>query len=313
LWNPQVGYFTKSKEDIHVAPNKYRRFVISNLLKDNLSNAKWVIDLAAGRGADLHRYQEIGVENILCIDIDSSAIAELIRRKFEYTAAKKRVTKVVAGYDAIHGLEFDKIIEKTDVRSLTVYTLIADLKEPHSKLFQKVYEFAINQDMIDGIVCNFALHYLCDTIEHIRNILQFVALMLKTGGVFIFTVMNGRKVFDLLKDYKTGGIWKSEQDNVTKYAICKKYTGDKLSASGQQISVLMPFSNEMYDEPLANIDTIIDEAKKLGFVFELNESFASFSDKFAKTNKTLFDRLTPDDKKYIDLYSYVTLRLVKKK
>src|SRR5438477_9191077 len=68
LWNPNFGYFTKSKSDIYNASNKYKRFVISLLIKNNLSHANWVIDEAAGRGADLHRYQEVNVNNVLFID-----------------------------------------------------------------------------------------------------------------------------------------------------------------------------------------------------------------------------------------------------
>ena len=82
--------------------------------------------------------------------------------------------------------------------------------------------------------------------------------------------------------------------------------------AGQMISVLMPFSDKHYDEPLCNVDVVISEATKLGFAFELNESFSSYFDKFTSADKLLSEQLTADDRKYIDLYHFVTLRLVKK-
>jgi hypothetical protein len=330
LWQPSGSYFTKQASDIYSASNKFKRYVISTLLKDNLSMAKWVIDEAAGRGGDLHRYQEIGVENALFIDVDPTAIAELVRRKFAFSAVKKRhvrkwftderkkqggvdrpqETRVVTQYDRIHDTEYEKLIVK-DVKSLTVHTLVADLKSPAKDLIASTFQFGLNTGLCDGIVCNFALHYMCDTIEHLRNLLIFNAKMLKVDGVFIFTVMDGKKVFDLLKNLSRGQQWESRENGVLKYAIKKDFAGDKLASSGQMISVLLPFSDEMYQEPLCNIDTVISEAHKLGFEVELNSSMNTYIDKFAKIDRALYDRLTAEDKEYIGLHSYVSLRKIR--
>ncbi|QYB17642.1 putative mRNA-capping enzyme [Pacmanvirus S19] len=328
LWKPSGSYFTKTAGDIYMASNKFKRFIISILLKDNLSGTKWVIDEAAGRGGDLHRYQEIGVENALFIDIDPTAIAELIRRKFAFFAVKKRhvrnwmqngkqggdldgkTTKVVTAYDRVHDIEYDKLIVK-DMKSLTVHTLVADLKAPASDLIAHTFQFGLNVGIVDGVVCNFALHYMCDTIEHIRNLLIFNAKMLKIGGLFIFTVMDGKAVFELLKPLSQGQQWEVRENEVIKYAIKKDYASDKLSQTGQMISVLLPFSDEMYQEPLCNVDTVISEASKLGFEVELNSSMGTMFDRFAKADRALSDRLTADDKEYISLHRYVSLRKIR--
>jgi hypothetical protein len=103
-----------------------------------------------------------------------------------------------------------------------------------------------------------------------------------------------------------------KQSGVIKYAMKKLYSGDKLSPFGQKISVLLPLADEMYEEPLANIDAIIKEAQKLGFEVELNASFNDKLPLFAKGAKHLYDALTPDDIKYIGLHQVVTLRLMRK-
>ncbi len=310
LWTPSDSYFTKMAADIYTAGNRFKRFVISLLLKDNLSGVRWVIDEAAGRGADLHRYQEIGVENALFMDIDPTAIVELIRRKYSFFQAKKRHVADWLGARESRQIEYDKLIVK-DVKSLTVHTLVADLKTPYRALMADTYQFGINPGLIDGIVCNFAFHYMCDTIENMRNLLIFNARMLKVGGVFIFTVMDGEAVFALLKGIERGKRWESKENGVIKYAIRKDYTGDKPSAVGQMISVMLPFSDKMYEEPLCNVKCVVSEATKLGFSVELNAPMTTHLERFRVADKSLHDKLTAGDREYIGLHRYVSLRLVK--
>lgn len=323
LWT-QSGYFTKTAPPMYTAPNRFKRYVISMLIKDNLSKSKWIIDEGAGRGGDLHRYQEVGVENALFIDIDSTAIAELIRRKFTYFASKRRHTKgwfdgkkkVRGGANNrstgtrnldVHNFEYVKLVTK-DTPTLTVHTLVKDLKSPPQELVVSTLQYGLGPGLVDGIVCNFAFHYMCDTIEHMRGLLMFNAEMLKRGGLFIFTVMDGAKVHELLRNKPVGASWDAFVDNVKKYSIRRDYAGDTLAAVGQTISVLLPFSDEMYPEPLCNIDVVINEAKKLGFELELRGSMSEYLSKFARIDKTLYGALSADDKKYIDLHSYVSLR-----
>ena len=314
LWDRSNSYFTKNADTIHEAPNRYKRFVISNMFKNNISNTKWIIDMAAGRGADMNRYKEIGVDNVLFIDIDPSAIAELISRKFSDWGSGTRVstresTKIQA-YSKRPGGNY-KVATIIGSKNLTVHTLVADLKTAYADLSAKTHQFGINAGMMDGIVCNFALHYMCDTIENLRNVLMFNAKMLKVGGLFMFTVMDGTAIFSLLSGLKFGQTWEVRQDGVIKYAIRRDYKDDNLSKTGQNISILLPFIDEMQSEPLCNVDTVINEATRLGFSVELNNNMVDMMDMFAGHNKGLFNRLTSDDKHYISLFKYVSMRKIK--
>lgn len=321
LWTPSTSYFTKTADDMYVASNKFKRFVISLLLKENISGSKWVIDAAAGRGADLHRYQEIGVENALFIDVDETAITELIRRKYSFMQAKKRHVrswigsddaqmKVVTHRNAVTDIEYDKLLVK-EGKSLTVHTLVADLKSPAEEMIAKTAPFGINTASVDGIVCNFAIHYLCDTAGHIANFLQFVSKMLKTGGIFIFTTMDGGKVFNELSTVQQGGTWEVTESDVIKYALRRDYDGKKFAQTGQMIAVKLPFSNEMYQEPLCNIEYVISVAKKYSLELEQYSPMDTYMERFKKADRGLYDRLTDGDRKYIALHSFVTLRKVK--
>jgi mRNA capping enzyme len=179
-------------------------------------------------------------------------------------------------------------------------------------MLANIYQYGVTADQVDGAVCNFALHYLCDTAAHVRNILAFNASILKVGGIYMFTVMDGRAIFDLLKTYKTGQQWEIREGGVVKYALKKLYSGQKIADVGQKISVLLPFSDEMYEEPLCNVKYIVDTAKVFGFRAEVNENMGSLLDKFGAADKRLADQLTDGDREYIALHRHVVLRLARK-
>lgn len=196
---------------------------------------------------------------------------------------------------------------------MIVHTLVADLKTSADELMANTFQYGISPGIVNGIVCNFAFHYMCDTLENMRNLLTFNARVLSVGGLFMFTVMDGATVFDLLKQYETGGQWEIRENDVIKYAIRKEYRGDKLSDCGQMISTLLPCSDKMYPEPLCNVKAVIREATGLGFRVELNSAMNAHLSEFAKVDKVLSATLTEGDKQYISLYRYVTLRKIREK
>ena len=67
----------------------------------------------------------------------------------------------------------------------------------------------------------------------------------------------------------------------------------------------------MVHRTLYNIEYVVTEAKKVGLAVEMNNSMIDYMDKFMKADRGLYDRLTDDDKRYIALHSYVTMRKVK--
>lgn len=304
LYNPGSGYFASNATGIHSAPNKYKRWVISTVFKNNLYGAKRVIDLAAGRGADLNRYNEIKVGHVLFIDIDPLAISELISRKFTMHKPHSRARKQGGG-----DFNLDNVIRK-DVRGMTIHTLVADLKTPEADLVAKTYQYGFNVGTVDGMVCNFALHYMCDTLENLRNLLIFISRMLKRGGLFYASVMNGKAIFELLKGLKYGETWLRSEDNVPKYEIKKMYREDKLAKTGQMIHIRLPFTEELVPEPLCNIENLISEAAKVGLQVEINDSMGSYMTKFSKLDNNIYGQLTDDDCKYIELFTSISFRRV---
>jgi len=298
LWRPHAGYFTKTASDIYKNPNAYKRFVISALMKNHMSRVKRAIDLASGRGGDLHRYHEVGVQSVLFVDRDSNAIAELIQRKFDLVDSHRKQSKI----------EFNQRRVGGEYMSTKIHTSVADLTTDYRALAGRFEGFNYHHGGVDAVVCNFAMHYLCDTVDHLRNVIKLANVMLRVGGVFMFTVMDGRRVFDALRDVPKGSSWTLKEGGVVKYEIRRDYAQDRIANVGQMIAVRLPLADELYTEPLCNLEYVNSELKKHGFMAEIDESFTQMLSVFAKVRPDMYERLSPEDLAYIDLHQYVVVR-----
>lgn len=312
LWTPPASYFTRESTDVYHAANRFKRLVIMDVFKKYLVRGSKIIDLAGGRGADLNRYESLGIAHALFIDIDASAIAELIRRKF--TLLTKRGGDDTDAKSLRGPYDFNKRFTKSN--RTTIHTLVADLASPYEDLIVSTYQYGYNEKTVTTFVCNFAIHYLCGSEQTIANLFKFIAAMSMPGATFIFTTMDGSRVFDILKDVSTDEIWSSAEplnDGDTaqigpkKYAIRKKYTGAKLATFGQTIEVYLSFADKFVAEPLCNVSAVIAVAKKLGFALELSESMAEW---FSGSTR---NELSAVDKEYIGLHQIVVLKYMGKK
>jgi SAM-dependent methyltransferase len=296
LWELNAGYFRTIKDDSYQAFTAFHSYIKSRLTKQYFENKAWVADLASGRGADLNRYQNVGVRNTIFIDSDRVALTELIQRKYS----------LIEDGRSRRGIHHTR-----DTPAMVIHVLVGDLSSPADQLKKEIEVFNAPKNKVDGIAMHFAIHYLCDTVPHIRNLLTLVKDILNPGGVFVFTTMHGERVFDKLKNYSNNETWKLDENNTLKFAIRKKYSGEKLSEASQMVSVKLPFSNgEFYDEPLANIATITSHAEDLGFKVEANETFESMLKDFERNNRAMYQRLSDVDKEYSALHQYVVLRLM---
>jgi hypothetical protein len=310
LYKYNPGYFEKNKSDVYVAPNKYRRYLIKHLFGKYLRDAKWVIDAAAGRGADLHLYKAECVENLLAIDIDPTAISELVRRRNEITGYNK------SNRGGHRGRGGHAQSQRHCAKSTTLHALVADLRTNPDILIPKIIQSRPPERGYDAIVINFAIHYLCDTDEHIRDFLITVSRLLAPNGVFIFTTMDGESIVKLLSEHKvrTGESWtvhtgdNDPEAGIVKYSIRRLYDSDKLTKTGQQIAVLLPMSGEMKEEPLCNIKNIISMARKMGLDLVESANFSVMYESYARDYPDIYARLTPDDKLYNDLHTYAVFK-----
>lgn len=290
LVHPESGgaeqYFVTEKQSVYKAMTKFNLFVKAQLLRQ-LHDSNLVVDLASGKGQDLYVYNGFRVKTTIFVEIDKEATVELARR-----AGK------------MDDMTLYKFNQKPNV-NMTVHVINADLKDT-KRAYDAIQEFT---KAADGVVINFALHYLVEDRAGLDNFVSFVHSILRPGGVFIFTAFSGARVFELLRNIPTDESWDVHEAGKLKYSIRKLYNAKELADFGQQISVLHPFSDgRYYDEYLLNFDVVLQAFAKLSYVVIQNSSFGDWLDKYKAFDKRLYDNMSPNDKKYSSLYWHVTLQ-----
>ncbi len=193
---------------------------------------------------------------------------------------------------------------------MRVYTHAHDLKDKADVIFSNIEKFGFKKGEADFVMMNFAIHYLCDKTENIRNLAVLVNTILKKGGIFVFTVMSGQSVFNAIKDIKYSESLRITENDVVKYEIKKLYKGTELTDVGQNIAVKLPFRDELVEEPICNIDHVVSVFEKKGFDLQDNSSFADMLNAFEKSKRDEFHKLSKDDIMYSELHNYVVLRKV---
>lgn len=276
-------YFTSAKSDAYKPLTKFNSFVKSQILRQ-LENADWVIDLAAGKGQDLFTLHGYGVKNMLFVDIDAEAISELNKRKYNL------------GNSKLYPFGFHP------AKDYHIYTKVLDLSQPFDESSKKISD-VVSHNSADGIIINFAIHYLIKDNDSLMNLKSLIDQYIKPGGLFIFTCFDGNRLFDFLKTTK-----KDESiDLGEKYSIKKLYNDTKFKSYGLKISAIHPFSSgQYYEENLVDIANILNVFKKSKYTVLQYGSFGDWLDKYKQKNSK-FDQMDQDDKIYASLYSYITL------
>jgi hypothetical protein len=284
-------YFNKGKDSYYFAQTSAMSFAKSKLfdiVKQNLpagDDKLRIVDCAIGKGQDLNRYVNIGTTNLLGIDIDKTALLELVTRYYK------------------------KIHDKHNSIKMNISVLPQDMTENHSVITEKIHKLWADKESQfvypNAVICNLAMHYFIRTIDELTNFVSFVKSMLPKDGIFMYTTFNGLKVFNLIA--KTGE-WSEVIDGVTRYKITRKYKNTQFGEFGQTIGVKLPFTDDdMYDENLVNNAFINSAFGEMGFKVVKEGSFADFLPLFKSENAQVYNLLNHADKQFIDLYYYAIL------
>lgn len=293
--NINNAYFMNDSTE-YIAIRKFNNYVKNQIIETNSKNVdlNWIIDLASGKGQDLFKYVDCNFKNILFTDIDNDALNEIIHMKYVY------ISNEVNKYDKIKTK--DKKYSKIHIKKL-------DLSNNYKKNLEDIENkyYGIPASGSQFVVCNLALHYVIYNKTKSQNFVNLLHKLLAPGGIFILTIFNGKKIFELLNtNADINGVWnKYDDNNKLIYSIKKKYSDKIFTGSNQQIDVLLPFTNgKYYTENLVNIDILNAQLEKKKIKLIDNNSFDVYLNKFNTDKNFFFQQLSNIDKEYVSLYHF---------
>jgi ASC-1-like (ASCH) protein len=274
-----------SKTDTRYRPaNAFSSYVKEQSIT-GIEKIEWIVDLAAGRGADLGRWSRHGIKNALCIDNDIDALKELKKRQ----------------QSAQRGIGHYKT---------TVYTHLADLTCDFKDISQTIKnKYPIPPDGVQLAICNMAIHYFCETNVIISNFVMLVDSIIAKNGIFIFTCYNGRRVFDTLRGKEKYQLF---ENGVLKYSIKNAFLGSSFQSTGLKIETLLGFADGKHRmEYLVDIDYVIKLFRARGFKLVKKQSFGEHLADYSIDNLENYDKMTDADIRHVSLYDYVIVEKIK--
>ena len=146
---------TASRSELQKFHNKAKRALLDAFAK----NATSLLDLACGRGGDVHKWRAIGIRKVVGLDVSEGSVCEA-RRRWNASGPS--------------------------LQTVTFQT--ADLRSP----------LALHREF-DVVTCMFALHYFFESEAVAHVFLENVSRHLKPGGRFIGLVPDGLAINECIK------------------------------------------------------------------------------------------------------------------
>jgi 16S rRNA G966 N2-methylase RsmD len=171
---------------IHKINQTYRKYIIETYIKGKNSS---IIDLCGGRGADEFNLYSNGVSNFFVIDNDTTALKRYFDRTFN-----------------INNKKYESLTTNNNQKSnwININFLKHKLDKNYDEILQDLnarYEFYKRE--VDIVLMNYAIHYLCDDVDKIKQLGQFVKKVLSKNGIFLITYYDGDEIMKTMKDNTT--------------------------------------------------------------------------------------------------------------
>ena len=168
---------------IHKINQTYRKYIIETYIKGKNSS---IIDLCGGRGADEFNLYSNGVSNFFVIDNDTTALKRYFDRTFN-----------------INNKKYESLTTNNNQKSnwININFLQHKLDKNYDEILQDLnsrYEFYKRE--VDIVLMNYAIHYLCDDVDKIKQLGQFVKKVLSKNGIFLITYYDGDEIMKTMKD-----------------------------------------------------------------------------------------------------------------
>lgn len=260
--------------DVYAFHNKIK----DGLFHSSVKSGDTLLELAVGRGGDMHKWIKAKPSKVVGIDISKSnlespkqgACVRYIREKAKVASGRLPPALFIVA-DMTQPLlqqeeRYLKILNKEEPASTTYLEQFAGLTE------------------FDAISCQFAIHYACESEETFRT---FVGNLTQHGtakSVFFGTCMDGQAVYSLLLG-KTGHIFRADSQIFGEFA--KEYAdGDGWTEEfGKAITVKLESFEKPMREYLVPFGKVIEILQENGYRL-VNSTM--FTDHYAQQSQFTF-------------------------
>jgi len=289
LYNPKSSYFSVTKSDSHKAHAAASSAIKAKKITD-FTHSAWVVDMGIGQGQDLKRYMDAQIENLIGVDVDKTALVTLTERKYNIIRRYK------------------------DCSPMSVSLICGDALEPD--IVDKILETGLHANGADLVVSNFSINYFCCNIKTLRAFLSVCSVLTRLGGSIIITTFSGQKIMSELvnRGITRGQSWDLYDGDELKFSIRRKFEESALRPAGQQIDVILPFSDKQYyTEYLVNPATIQEILTEYGFDNVEFKNMSAFIPEFKIRNPAMGEKLTESDQAWLSLQIQMTFKKNRRK
>jgi len=249
---------------------KFHNYIKSQLITGVCSlKSVSIMDTSIGRGGDLNKYIQKDIKCKFLFGLDISSVNEACKR-YTYLNVVDKPNTLFIRYDTSKNITEKTGLIGTDEEiefSSNIINILYGEKQSIPKEFKQLRQtmnrFAL--DKFDVISSQFTIHYYFKDQLSFKGYLSNLIDNCKSGGYFIGTCYDGKRIFDALKD-KDRIEYMNEDGNLI-YSIEKKYETENFDdvTFGERIDVYMDSIGDTYSEYLVNFDMFVSIMSDNGF------------------------------------------------
>jgi cyclopropane fatty-acyl-phospholipid synthase-like methyltransferase len=227
----------------------YRMRIFHNYLKENVLlrgalrvaelSGKKLCDLGCGRGGDIGKYMNAGIYEVLGLDLFEDNIQNAYLRLHKrvrsngYQRKNDKYRYAFVPMDLAKHIDLDSIQNK-DLKEIG-YILWGKIPSSQVDDVELRPYYAMAKDGFDVIAAQFMVHYFFKDTKTLETFVDNVDQLLKSGGRFIGTCMDGSTVDTLLR--KDTNAFRASGNRII-WQITRRYTVGKHDL-GQEIDVFV--------------------------------------------------------------------------
>uniref|UniRef100_A0A6C0CG36 mRNA (guanine-N(7))-methyltransferase n=1 Tax=viral metagenome TaxID=1070528 RepID=A0A6C0CG36_9ZZZZ len=283
--NDSQEYYVDTYESEDTPIRDLHNYIKSKLISrigssTEFKNDIMIADLSCGRGGDIKKYLSLknDIEFILGLDI-SSNVNEAAQRYYHLNGRNPKA--MFLQFDTSKSISQKLGCLGNKEQCENMIDIMFNKTGTYPKEFKKIQKEygGIAKQGFDIVSSQFSVHYYFKSEETLRGFCENVRDLCSTGGYFIGTCYDGKKVFDMFTKHSSDTVEMKDSLGSLIYQIKKLYdienfdyeegTLDEESVMdlmvGKEIEVFMSSIGQPIVEYLVNFKFFIDIMKEYGF------------------------------------------------